>query len=554
MLLRPRQQEFLQRAIDALSDNDNTLGIAPTGAGKTVLFCHLLGYLMREGGAKKALVIAHRDELTTQNSSTFKLINDDLSVSIVNAEKKDWSGQVVFTMVQTLSREQNLRQLPHLDFIVIDEAHHTPANSYQTIIEKAREVNSNCKLIGLTATPNRSDGIGLRKNYSNVADQIFISELVGSGHLVAPRTFIIDVAQDQLKTVKKIAGDFDMAQVEEILNKRPINEAVVEKWRELAEPRKTVVFCSTVEHARDVHDAFIEDDVPTEIIFGDLSPSERSDALDRFNSGKSTVIVNVNVLTEGWDHPPTSCVILLRPSSAKGAMIQMVGRGLRTVDPELYPGVSKKDCIILDFGTSSLIHGSLEQDVELDGKVGAYADLTMECPSCEASIPISSQECPICGAAIRQSHAQEKADTSDLSYVEMVEINLLERSHFQWVDLFVDDLAFYSGGFKAWAGVFCMEDNWIAVGGNEHIKAKLLLVGDRIQSFASADDWLNNYETKDTAHKSKNWLEEQPTSRQLSALPKDYRLDFNLTRYRASCLIAFNLNKANIREILDKHF
>ena len=203
-----------------------------------MLFCHLLGHLMREGGAKKALVVAHRDELTTQNSSTFKLINADLSVSIVNAEKKDWSGQVVFTMVQTLSREQNLRQLPHLDFIVIDEAHHTPANSYQTIIEKAREVNNNCKLIGLTATPNRSDGIGLRKNYSNVADQIFISELVGSGHLVAPRTFIIDVAQDQLKTVKKIAGDFDMAQVEEILNKRPINEAVVEKWRELAEPRK----------------------------------------------------------------------------------------------------------------------------------------------------------------------------------------------------------------------------------------------------------------------------------------------------------------------------
>ena len=179
----------------------------------------------------------------------------------------------------------------------------------------------------------------------------------------------------------------------------------------------------------------------------------------------------------------------------------MVGRGLRTVDPELYPGVSKKDCIIPDFGTSSLIHGNLEQDVELDGKVGAYADLTMECPSCEASIPISSQECPICGAAIRQSHAQEKADTSDLSYVEMVEINLLERSHFQWVDLFVDDLSFYSGGFNAWAGVFCMEDDWIAVGGNEHIKAKLLLVGDRIQSFASADDWLNNYETKDTAHR-----------------------------------------------------
>ena len=257
MLLRPRQQEFLDRAIDALSENDNTLGIAPTGAGKTVLFCHLLGHFMRKAAQKKALVVAHRDELTTQNSSKFQLINPDISVSIVNADIKDWSGQVVFTMVQTLSRENNLEKIPHLDLIVIDEAHHTPASSYQVIIEKSRQINIDCKLIGMTATPTRSDGIGLRKNYSNVADQIFISELIGSGHLVVPRTFIIDVAQEQLKTVQKIAGDFDMSQVEEILNKRPINQAVVEKWKKLAENRKTVVFCSTVEHARDVHRRFV---------------------------------------------------------------------------------------------------------------------------------------------------------------------------------------------------------------------------------------------------------------------------------------------------------
>ena len=74
------------------------------------------------------------------------------------------------------------------------------------------------------------------------------------------------------------------------------------------------------------------------------------------------------VLTEGWDHPPTSCVVLLRPSSYKSTMIQMVGRGLRTVDPAEHPGVVKTDCVVLDFGTSSLTHGTLEQDVDLDGK------------------------------------------------------------------------------------------------------------------------------------------------------------------------------------------
>ena len=536
MLLRPRQQEFLDRTLEALSENDNTLGIAPTGAGKTILFSHLLGELIRSEPEKKSLVIAHRDELTAQNSSKFRLINPDISTSIVNAETKDWGGQVVFAMVQTLSREANLAQIPHIDFLVIDEAHHTTAGTYQSIINKVRETSESCKLVGLTATPNRSDGEGLRKNYSNVSDQIFIS----------------DVAQERLQTVQKVAGDFDMAQVQEILDKRPINRTVGKKWKELGECRKTVIFCSTVDHAKNVQRTFIDEGVKAEIITGDLSKTDRSNALQSYYSGESNVIVNVAVVTEGWDHPPTSCIVLLRPSSAKGTMIQLVGRGLRTVDPSEYPGISKRDCIILDFGTSSLIHGSLEQDVDLDGKVGAYADLTMNCPSCDAEIPMSSRACPICGAELQRRDPDEKDDASSVSYVEMVEINLLERSHFQWVDLFVDDLSFYSGGFNAWSGVFCLGEDWIAVGGNENTDAKLLMRGDRVQCFAAADDWLNEYETNDTAHRSGSWLNEEPTSRQLAALPRKLRLNFNLTRYRASALFGFHKNKSAIRDIADR--
>ena len=552
MLLRPRQREFLNRTLEALSKNDNTLGIAPTGAGKTILFSHLLGELILNEPQKKSLVIAHRDELTAQNSSKFQLVNPEISTSIVNSETKDWSGQVVFAMVQTLSREANLLQIPHFDYLVIDEAHHTTAGTYQSIINKVRETSENCKLVGLTATPNRSDGEGLRKNYSNVSDQIFISELISSGNLVVPRTFIIDVAQERLQTVQKIAGDFDMSQVDEILNKRPINRTVVEKWKELGGCRKTVIFCSTVDHAKNVQRTFIDEGIKTEIITGDLSKTDRFNALQRYYSGKSNVIVNVAVLTEGWDHPPTSCVVLLRPSSAKGTMIQMVGRGLRTVDPSEYPGISKRDCIILDFGTSSLIHGSLEQDVDLDGKVGTYADLTMNCPSCDAEIPLSSRECPVCGAELQRKDPDEKDEALPVSYVEMVEINLLERSHFQWVDLFVDDLSFYSGGFNSWGGVFCLGEDWIAVGGNENTDAKLLMRGDRVQCFAAADDWLNEHETNDTAYKSGSWLNEEPTSRQLAALPRKLRLNFNLTRYRASALFGFHKNKSAIRNIADR--
>ena len=142
-----------------------------------------------------------------------------------------------------------------------------------------------------------------------------------------------------------------------------------------------------------------------------------------------------------------------------------------------------------------------------------------------------------------------EGEVQPISYVEMVEINLLERSQFQWVDLFVDDLSFYSGGFNAWGGVFCIGDDWIAVGGNETSNAKLLRHGDRVQCFSAADDWLNKNETDVTAHKSRSWLDQMPTQRQLAVLPRDLILDFNLTRYRASCLIGFNKNKSAIRNI-----
>ena len=551
MLLRPRQQEFLDRTLDALSQNDNTLGIAPTGAGKTVLFSHLLGQLIRSDAEKKALVLAHRDELTVQNSEKFRLINPDISTSIINAAVKDWSGQVVFAMVQTLAREANLEQIPHLDFLVIDEAHHTTADTYQEIINKVRKNSRNCKIIGLTATPNRSDGEGLRKNYSNVSDQIFINELISSGHLVPPRTFVIDVAQKRLRGVRQLAGDFDMSQVERILNNRPINEIVVENWKQECADRKTVVFCSTVEHAEDVRRAFIDANIKAEIVTGDLSKAERSGALARYYSGASKVIVNVAVLTEGWDHPPTSCIVLLRPSSSKGTMIQMVGRGLRTVDTREFPGDTKRNCIVLDFGISSVIHGTLEQDVDLDGNVGQYADLTMECRSCGADIPMSSRECPLCGIELEGRNRDGEVENRPVTYVEMVEINLLERSAFQWVDLFVDDQSFYAGGFNAWGGVFCIGEDWIAVSGTEKTDAQLLRRGDRIQCFAAADDWLNEHETTDTVHRSQSWLNEEPTQRQLAALPREFRLDFNLTRYRASSLIGFNKNKSAIRNLAD---
>ena len=135
--LRPRQTTFVERSLAALHAHGNTLGIAPTGAGKTIMLSAVAGQLIGDSAAK-ACVLAHRDELTAQNRDKFARVNPEITTSVVDAGTKDWAGQVTFAMVPTLARAANLAAMPALDLLVIDEAHHAVADSYRRIIDRAR--------------------------------------------------------------------------------------------------------------------------------------------------------------------------------------------------------------------------------------------------------------------------------------------------------------------------------------------------------------------------------------------------------------------------------
>lgn len=554
MRLRPRQKLFVERSLAALATRANTLGIAPTGAGKTIMLSAVTGESIGDTTAK-ACVLAHRDELTEQNRAKFGRVNPAITTSVVDATTKSWGGQVTFAMVPTLTRERNLAAMPKLDLLVIDEAHHAVADSYRRIIDHVRDANTEARIFGVTATPNRGDKQGLRAVFNNVADQVRLGELIASGHLVPPRTFVIDVGvQDKLKAVRKTVSDFDMAEVAEIMDRAPITEEVIRHWQEKANDRPTVVFCSTVAHAAHVAEAFNAAGIPTGLIHGDLPGEERRNILAAFARGEIHVITNVAVLTEGWDHPPTSCVVLLRPSSYKSTMIQMVGRGLRTIDPAEFPGVVKTDCIVLDFGTSSLTHGTLEQDVDLDGSAGTGTASTKTCPGCDAEIPLGCRECPICGEILVDDEAETEARENTLggalSGFVMTEIDLLKRSSFEWVDLFGSEDALMATGFTAWGGIFWMEGLWYAVGGGKGETPQLLGVGERAICLAQADDWLNDHETDESAFKTRGWLNQPATEKQLQYLTPAARSDFGLTRYKASALMTFGFNKRAIRQLI----
>ncbi|WP_039758491.1 DEAD/DEAH box helicase [Bartonella queenslandensis] len=548
MLLRPRQKELVSKTVDALYMHGNTLAVAPTGAGKTIMLSAVLGRMF-ERDIQHACVLAHRDELTFQNETKFRRVNPGLSTSIFNANKKSWNGDVTFAMVQTLARESNLQSLPPLDALVIDEAHHARADSYMRVIEAAQQRNPNMKLLGMTATPNRGDKKGLRPIFSNVADQITVRELIASGHLVPPRTFVMNVGvQEELSKVRKTALDYDMGAVADILNTRPINEAVVQHWREKAGDRQTVVFCSTIKHARDVMLCFHQAGIATAMIWGEMSEQERLQTLDAYSKGDVQVVVNVAVLTEGWDHPPTSCIVLLRPSSYKSTMIQMIGRGLRTIDPAEFPSIIKKDCIVLDFGTSTLMHGSLEQEVELDDCHIKGDAPYKNCPDCGAQVPLASKECSLCGHVWESFN---EAAITQTAQFQMSEIDILQRSSFLWCDLRGDEQYFIAAGFEAWGGVFNRDGVWYAVGGRKSHPVQLLAAGERLVCFAAADDWINLFETESDAHKTKAWLHQPATEKQLNRLPAQYRNDYSLTRYKASALMTMQFNHRAIRQAIE---
>ena len=258
-------------------------------------------------------------------------------------------------------------------------------------------------------------------------------------------------------------------------------------------------------------------------------------------------------------------------------MIQMAGRGLRTVDPELYPGGVEKDCLILDFGASLLTHGNLDQDDGLhqdtDKEKGEASMKT--CPSeytigmsyhfpdssgaegCGAEVPTQTKTCPICGFTFERI---DNRDEQEITGFDLTEIDILNQSPFLWQDVFNTDMCLMASGFAAWAGVFSPDrgETWVALGEKQDERRVYQLARTgRMQALSASDDFLRNYETDGAAKKSKRWLNEPATPKQVELLNKfGYQLqpdmfgNSGVTKYMASCITNFFFNRSGIERLL----
>lgn len=548
MILRPRQKTFVANCLAALDEHSNTLGVANTGFGKTVALSAIVAE--RINGTGRALIMAHRDELTTQNSATFKKIAPDVPVSFFNSSHKSWRGRATFAMVQTMAN--HIGGMPRLDLLVIDEAHHCASSSYQKVIGAAREANPEIEILGVTATPERSDRKGLANTFTNVADVVTIPEMVQAGHLVPPRALVIDIGtQSALRALKPRADDYSQAEVEAIQNTTVNNNQVVEAWMREASDRPTVFFASTVQHAIDVRNTFREMNIEAEAVYGDMPVKERRAILAASERGDVPVLLNPMILTEGYDNQRISCVGLLRISSHKSTMIQMVGRGLRKLDPRRYHGVVKKDCLVLDFGISLLKHGNLTADVRLrykdDDKEPGEAR-KKDCPNCKASLPVQTRECPLCGYEFKVELLDD-GFYNELAELKMIEIDLLQNSPFRWISLFEGDQVLMATGFASWACVASTDgDNWFAIGGLGK-EASLLTIANRIGAIASADDFMRCNEKSTSAKKAAKWMKDPASEKQMQMMGKLGHYG-QFSKIEAAAFITFGFNRTIIEKIL----
>lgn len=392
---------------------------AGTGSGKTVVATDILKGVRDHG--QFAWFIAHRRELIKQTYRT--LYDMDVNAGIIMAgHKLNTHLQVQVASIDTLNarfiKNDNLVLHAHPKLIIIDEAHRSLSPTYMRLMAMFPDAY----ILGLTATPIRSDGRGLGHVYGAMVQAPNIKELVDMGHLVPPRYFTGLTAD--MEGVKTVNYDFAAAEREIRMNDADLRGDVVEQWLRHGERRKTFVFASGVKHSMALAEDFKAAGVRAIHVDAHTPDWQRDEIVNDFrNTTRYEVITNCMVFTEGTDIPEVGCVSLACPSKIISKYIQMGGRCLRPHEPS-----GKRDCIILDHAGMIQRHGFLDDDIPwtlgTEGKkvsdaiYEAKEKLPKEfvCTMCGCTFT-GRVRCPECGTKV-EPQGQELITTAE----ELVEV------------------------------------------------------------------------------------------------------------------------------------
>lgn len=382
---REYQKEAVQAVYDYLRkvDGKNPCVVIPTGGGKSLVMAMICRDIVQEW-KDRVLILAHVKELLEQNANHLREIMPDIAALIgvhsASLKRHDTAHPIIVAGIQSVYKKA--LKMGRFDVIIIDEAHMIPEEGqgrYRTFLQEAKLVNPEVRVIGFTATPYRlTTGYICKKDgiLNDICYEIGVKKLIEDGFL-SPLVSHGSHHQANMDSVKIKGGEYDSEQAEQAM--LAVVQAATEEILQRTQDRKSVIiFCSGVKHAEAVAKIISENGHECATIFGDTKSTERDAVVKKFKSGAIKYLVNVNVLTIGFDHRGIDCVALMRATLSPGLYYQMVGRGLRKED-------GKTDCLVLDYGGNVLRHGPIDRirvkDKKEKGSGEGEAPMK-KCPKC----------------------------------------------------------------------------------------------------------------------------------------------------------------------------
>ncbi len=389
--LRDYQQEAVDSTLKHFrKSNESAVIVLPTGSGKSLVIAELARLARR-----KILVLTHVKELVEQNHKKFESYGLQAGIYSAGLKQKDTQHQVTFASIQSASRNLDQFSEPY-SLIIIDECHRVnlsdedkdTSNQYQQIIQHIISSNPEVKLLGLTATPYRL-GMGwiYRKHYRGIVRseqkrpfehciyELPLRYLIKRQYLTEPKLVDATIEHYDFSSLKEnINGEYNQREVNELLSKHlRVTQGIIEQVIELGESRQGImIFAATVDHAKEIFNYLPAN--TSALITGATDNDERDALIKAFKLKQIKYLVNVSVLTTGFDAPHVDMIAILRPTQSVSLYQQIVGRGLRLSD-------NKKDCLIIDYTGNDF---DLYQPEVGEKKPNSQSQpVQVICPSCE---------------------------------------------------------------------------------------------------------------------------------------------------------------------------
>lgn len=344
--LRPYQQNAKQEIFAAWDEVDNVMFQMPTGTGKTRLFSSIISdinkYSIQQREAVKILIIAHRTELIEQIDKHLDKYRVPHNV-IAGGREKQYKYPVSIASIQTITNKNNLVEAKRLNvqFVIIDEAHHALAASYQ----KLWELYPDAKRLGVTATPWRMNHQSFLDLFDKLILSLPIKEFIRRGYLSPYKYFSLKSDSYIQKTIDDIEidrfGEYKESSMEEKMDIGSIRAQLLESYQKLARGKKGIIYAINIVHAKHICQEYEHAGYKAVSIDSKTPAKIRKDLVEQFKMGKVDIIVNVDIFSEGFDCPDIEFIQLARPTRSLVKYLQQVGRGLRVTE-------NKDNCIILD--------------------------------------------------------------------------------------------------------------------------------------------------------------------------------------------------------------